>query len=919
MVDLKRIGRGSRVPSKPETEAALKVIPPLGWQPPPTLFGHKTIPTAVIERRVKNYKQAFDKKSTCTIHEWNQYVSFGIQDFESPTAYKQHIDMESADAARLRLARYYRNHLANNVNPNGALMKAMPSVENGLALSHPGFFDKTIAEMDLYLTQQPTPTPNVMDTDSSDALQLSSLAQAAAKQNETADTPATNPPMEIVSPPRLKTTHDAPSSSSPPIAQPTSVGEEPASSAPGVSITLPTNSTPPSPTADESIPPADDSSATIDKPSSPKKLKGWAKAKANKKARAAQAKQGFSDSSAARSTTSTPNSGRKPLAISHVLRIEARWAPKDYRELCASRDTMFQRLAPILSCFNNEHTWMMEWQTDQMDDSHDISAPLLSKYLSIRIVPVPKQKCFYFSFRMNGTGAQFIQVMASKIMTAARFGETITFDPSNIPVAHGELTFIGDILLKDAAVTHRERYLQYLRKEVLPPDTPIFDIKRRFRDAVGNQTSILTIRCGKSVSNKLAEILSNALNGKATPEVFLSRLAIGANQTSKQGQEEIYNVQQAFLEDLVYLPFLATNYIDHPIAEFLESGETILRTPRQWAKSLCDEHGNSIEAELENGGITDGNTVLMVPSIHSAHASREMQIYWKNQNPTLSNSMKLYADSLKDNPDIPKTVFTQNIDTLLAKKFSKRPDTATTGDDGSSVLTPASSLTGGHTAASKGSYAKTSIAWKVPLQDSSRKHTEKRAKTMTFRDLNQKKQIAILEAQLALDPSATPKRRGSSQASSRASSRASSKSSGLSASSAHTRLDDLHASVFGLDEKMTNIQNLLSKLTSTDQASPSSDNAAPSATHPDSLPLPPLATEQTAMVPYDPDLSMKGIEHFPPSGDDDFLTSNETRLTLLESPTKQKAAKKRRQATSPMSNSSPQYKESQGSGGRTPC
>ena len=37
--------------------------------------------------------------------------------------------MESAEAARLRLARYYRNHLANNVNPNGAMMKAMPSVK----------------------------------------------------------------------------------------------------------------------------------------------------------------------------------------------------------------------------------------------------------------------------------------------------------------------------------------------------------------------------------------------------------------------------------------------------------------------------------------------------------------------------------------------------------------------------------------------------------------------------------------------------------------------------------------------------------------------------------------------------------------------------------------------------------------------
>ena len=188
---------------------------------------------------------------------------------------------------------------------------------------------------------------------------------------------------------------------------------------------------------------------------------------------------------------------------------------------------------------------------------------------------------------------------------------------------------------------------------------------------------------------------------------------------------------------------------------------------------------------------------------------------------------------------------------------------------------------------------------------------------MTSRDLNQKKQIAILEAQLAIDTGATPKRRGSSQAS--ASSRASSRSSGLSASSAHTRLDELHASVTGLDEKMTTIQTMLNNLT-TSRSSSVSNAYSPSAAPPAAMPEPPpLESVTDAMVPYDSAQSMKGVEHFPPRCDNDFLTSNETRLTLLESPTKRKAAKKRRQATSPTSNSSPQYKETQGSSGRAPC
>ena len=63
-------------------------------------------------------------------------------------------------------------------------------------------------------------------------------------------------------------------------------------------------------------------------------------------------------------------------------------------------------------------------------------------------------------------------------MKTAKLGERMSFDPTSIPPQQGKLMFVGDILLKDnASNTHRGHYLRYLCKEVLPEDTPAFDIK----------------------------------------------------------------------------------------------------------------------------------------------------------------------------------------------------------------------------------------------------------------------------------------------------------------------------------------------------------------------------------------------------------------------------------------------------------
>ena len=146
---------------------------------------------------------------------------------------------------------------------------------------------------------------------------------------------------------------------------------------------------------------------------------------------------------------------------------------------------MLIRLAPLLSDFNTYHSWVLEWQTDQFAQTQILAPAQLSKFLSIRTVASAKQQCFYFSFQINASGSQFIQVVKSKAFQLLKKSENISFSPSYISPNHGEIINVGDILLKDATTTHRTQYLQYLRTEVLPPDAPAFDLKIRHKDPSG--------------------------------------------------------------------------------------------------------------------------------------------------------------------------------------------------------------------------------------------------------------------------------------------------------------------------------------------------------------------------------------------------------------------------------------------------
>lgn len=60
-----------------------------------------------------------------------------------------------------------------------------------------------------------------------------------------------------------------------------------------------------------------------------------------------------------------------PAKVTDLVRIEARWAPKDFHALKSFTAQMYIRLAPLLSTFNTSHSWVIEWQTDQLAPGTD--------------------------------------------------------------------------------------------------------------------------------------------------------------------------------------------------------------------------------------------------------------------------------------------------------------------------------------------------------------------------------------------------------------------------------------------------------------------------------------------------------------------------------------------------------------------
>ena len=401
--------------------------PPLGFKHPPTLIDEKTIDPSVIALRAKNYAAAYADPQMR--QKWNMYVSFGIQQFVCPHEYVAHRAQETVAERNLRLARYYRYHLETLAPVDSYLLRTMGAVETALAISHPGVFDMSTHDMDNYTASLPenamrmhkpthvitqevatkTNDPNPSDRSHTQDT-ASSLAVAAAKSPGVDHSPSSSQASDSyqtqedsfiavpMTPKRSNTKSDTESTADSTTAMEISEEEHtanddvdmpPALTNHSDGAAVPTAADPP-PDIDDAKTPDDivgvkpmhpiplcDTTEPIVEHPLPRKPSNTTKRRKHAK------KEKGTTASVPTKDDKEPVNHHPPKSVDNTVRIEVRWAPKDFHELRASSDKMSSRLAPILSCFNTKYTWMIEWQTDQMEDTADSEPSQLAKYLSI--------------------------------------------------------------------------------------------------------------------------------------------------------------------------------------------------------------------------------------------------------------------------------------------------------------------------------------------------------------------------------------------------------------------------------------------------------------------------------------------------------------------------------------------------------
>jgi hypothetical protein len=155
MVGSKRSSKGRGIPKKPLPSTSPLTSSLLGYTSPPTLIGRETMDPSILALHEKNNAATYASK-TWSRPDWNTYAAFGIQEYHSITECFTERKKASPEGKNLRLARYYRLHLENQAPVPRFLMGIILEVEQALEITHPGFFDMTLVDIDRYLVDWKT-------------------------------------------------------------------------------------------------------------------------------------------------------------------------------------------------------------------------------------------------------------------------------------------------------------------------------------------------------------------------------------------------------------------------------------------------------------------------------------------------------------------------------------------------------------------------------------------------------------------------------------------------------------------------------------------------------------------------------------------------------------------------------------------
>ena len=335
---------------------------------------------------------------------------------------------------------------------------------------------------------------------------------------------------------------------------------------------------------------------------------------------------------------------------SHRISFKWRVSKGEFSQLTESRARLISEIHSILGVvYSNSDGKFYRWEGEALSDAKTIqqlSLDDVKHYLAPEITAVQSANLIIFSVRFGYTENPIAWKMAEDVRTALQVNN-IQIGISNCTTTSGKLVIAGYILLKHPTMTHRHRYLQYLRSKA-PEKAPFFDILVHKRTPTDQIISHLVVECGENDVTSLCQVLSTLLSGTQT-SVFLPRYAF-AKMSNEQikGHFEMHEKYIKSLHQFSLAPRVSS--LDRLRVEYKSDGQTVERSTREWAYSLTLPDGSHAQCDIDNGG-KNKIAFLLIPSAFKDVIKPIAMLYKDNLQP-LSKREERYRNSIPDLPDV---------------------------------------------------------------------------------------------------------------------------------------------------------------------------------------------------------------------------------------------------------------------------
>jgi hypothetical protein len=364
-----------------------------------------------------------------------------------------------------------------------------------------------------------------------------------------------------------------------------------------------------------------------------------------------------------------------------------------YRNPDTMKDEIFNFLKEL---FTDEDGSLYNWTHSDTDPPNMISkmtSQQVRQFISPSITIMPSLSKVVVPIRFGFVGqtpSQWRNKEKTKA-TLEKFKATVSF--SNSTTTSGKLVVAGYILLKAPMTTHRLRYLQSLRN-VLPENTPPFDILLHKRTPTDQLMPHLAAQCGESHVHSLSEALATILTGVQSA-LFIPRFVF--ERLSSEEASTLFASHDSYVKSLNWLPLspLLSN-LDRVRKEHNADGTVTERTTREWARNIRTLDGSEYaQCDVVNGG-TDQLCYLLFPPKDKAAAEKALEAYRRRLYPFTQREAKFredvgpppviqYSKRVIANLDFIKRL--SSPETTQADKTDTKPDSSqdNTASQGSSV------------------------------------------------------------------------------------------------------------------------------------------------------------------------------------------------------------------------------------------